>query len=524
MKPRRLHPVVALAAAAAIATGCGTTVSGADALQSQASGNDQLAAPTTGTTGDSSLTMSGTSPLAATPGQAGAPGVSAPVPTGSAAASGAASTGQPGAAPGQLTSSGPGVTANKIYVGLDYTTDADYFNQAAGVTDAATGDERAYAKAVVADINKHGGIAGRTLVPVWHEYDGTSTQSTEVQEQAACADYTQDHHVFAVMGVGLDNYNTCITKSGAVIIDDNLSILDEAAFARFPGLVELCCPSLDRLAAEQARALLDQHYFTPWDTTNGKSGTLPAKVGILTYDDSKFATPVDKILAPALRSAGYSVEVEHALFPKSSGDLASMSASIQSAELKFHSDGVTHVIIFEASGELSLFFMKDAQSQHYLPRYGVNSGNAMQLLIDGGEVAPSQLNGTLGFSYTAFNDIPESKNPDNGPYSNSTRKYCVRVMKANGITFPSANGEAVALLYCDELYYLKFAVEHAGPVINASTFVNAVDHSGTQFQAGFTLGTFLGPGRHDGASQAYYYGYSPGCKCMTYRGPRRTIP
>lgn len=444
---------------------------------------------------------------------------------GGALPSAGASSAGGGAAPAvPAAASGPGVSAGAIAVGISYTRDASALNEAAGVTNAATGDESAYARAVIDDINKHGGIAGRRLAPVWHVYDGTSTQTADEQDQSACADWTEDHHVFAVMGAGSSTLMNCVQKTGAVMVDDNLAVFDASTYQRYPGLVELCCPSLDRIAAEQATALTDQGYFSRWDPTSGRPGALPVKVGILTFDDPNFAQPVTNLLAPRLRRAGYAVEVAHVATPQSSKDLGTMSAGIQSAELKFNTDHVTHVIIFEASGELSLFFLKDAQSQHYFPRYGVNSGNAMQLLIDGGEADPSQLNGALGFSYTPFSDIPEARNPDNGPYSNATRRHCVSVMRSHGITFPSANGEAVALLYCDELYYLRYAVDHAGPVLNAATFIAAVNATGSAFTNAVSFGTFLGPRQHDGAAQIYYSGFDNGCRCMTYRGPRRSIP
>ena len=59
---------------------------------------------------------------------------------------------------------------------------------------------------------------------------------------------------FAAMGAASDAYQACIRKSGAVIIDANISILDDNAFRRNPAMFELCCPSMDRIAAMQTQS------------------------------------------------------------------------------------------------------------------------------------------------------------------------------------------------------------------------------------------------------------------------------
>ena len=93
-------------------------------------------------------------------------------------------------------SPGPGVSDTEIHVGfIVATTDANEQIGASGIT---TGDEGYQAKLVVEDINENGGIAGRTVVPVFHGFDATSDEPIDLQEQGACTDFTQDRPVFAV--------------------------------------------------------------------------------------------------------------------------------------------------------------------------------------------------------------------------------------------------------------------------------------------------------------------------------------
>jgi hypothetical protein len=450
--------------------------------------------------------------------------------TGSTAGSGTPSASAPSGVVQQIptlapdSAAGPGVSADSIKIGIPYVTSPDKLNQSAGVTNATSGPQRDYAQAVIDDINAHGGLGGKTLVPVWHAYDATSTAPADVQDQAACADFTQDNHVFAAIGSGSDTLLQCLSSAGTVMVDDNVSTYGASTFVKYPTFVELCCATLERLANEESTALTAQHFFDPWNTTTGKPGTGAAKVGVLSFDDPAFKDAVNKVLVPELQAAGHSTQTFFARTPQTAADLQNLTADIKAAVLKFKSSGVTHVIIFESSGELSYFFYTDALQQHFFPRYGVNSADATQLLIDGKKVTGAQLNGAVGYSWTPFSDIPAKANSDTGKYANDTRKRCVAVMKAKGIKFPSQNGEAIAVLYCDELYFLQYAVGHMGSTINASSWVQAVNGIGAGFVPGDTFGSYLDPTHHDAADSVYYYRYVSSCNCMQYTGEPVRVP
>ena len=64
-----------------------------------------------------------------------------------------------------------------------------------------------------------------------------------------------------------------LTAAGqGLMVSDNLATYNAATLAKHPTLVHLCCPTLDRIAAEQARALLAQDYFAKWNTATGNPG------------------------------------------------------------------------------------------------------------------------------------------------------------------------------------------------------------------------------------------------------------
>jgi hypothetical protein len=271
-------------------------------------------------------------------------------------------------------------------------------------------------------------------------------------------------------------------------------------------------------------ALADQKYFSGWDATLGQPSTAKAKVGIVTYDDEAYSDAVNNFLVPGLRRLGFDPLVERIGQIKTASDYSSQAAAVQNAELKFASNGVDHVIMFEANGGLSLFFMNQATSQHYHPRYGVNSSSATEYLLNAGDIQADQAKGAVGYGWIPGVDVTADRNPDNGPYSSPARRRCVKVFNENGIRFADGNAEAVALEYCSTLWLLQQALASKPAAINPSTFVQGVEALGSSYDAAGSLGESFAPGHHDGSSKVYYWRWFDDCSCLHYDGPRRTIP
>ncbi|HVI35514.1 MAG TPA: ABC transporter substrate-binding protein [Gaiellales bacterium] len=519
---RRSRRPIAVAALGLLAAGCGTTVSGSEAARTAglgAMGNSLSVPAQTGTATDGTAAPGGSVP--------GVTGPSGQTSNGSTTVGAGASGQQPAgqtSGVGGVAGSGPGVTPTKIYIGIVYSTNADAVNKATGANGISTGDTAADAKAVIDDINKHGGVAGRELSPIWYAFDSTSTQPVDAQWSAACAKFTQDNKIFAAFDMGTANYRRCLHSAGVVQISANLPDASDAEFAAYPNYIELGYPRIGRLAATMVSALADQGYFSGWDPTLGQPRSAKAKIGIVTYNDQAFGPAVDQILVPGLKRLGFTPEIAKVGQVSTASDYSSQAAAIQSAQLKFAADGVDHVIMFEGNGGLSLFFMNQAESQHYHPRYGVNSSSGTEVLINSGDVQKDQAVGAIGYGWIPSLDLTADRNPDNGPYSNAARRHCLAVMKGHGISYADSNAESVGLGYCSQLYLLKQALDTTPRLVTMTTFLNAVDHMGWNVPDGGSLGEFLAPGRHDGTSKYYYWKYFGDCQCLHYYGPRRTLP
>lgn len=492
--------------------GCGTTVPGAS---SASSGGGLAGASLTGPDGVAPKPPGGAS------GPAFGPLSGAGNGEGAGSANGAATNGS--AASAGSGPFGPGITRASISVGLAYAKNTQQEQAALGNT-VDLGDPYQFQQVMVNYLNKHGGIAGRKISPVWYSQDATTTQTTAQISQAVCADFTQDHHVFAALGFGAGagsrNLETCMQKAGAVVgLASNVAVATTADYDAFPANYEVGAIALDRLCANLIPTLVDANYFTAWDTTNAQPGTLPVKVGVLAPDLPPFHYAITHICLPLLARAGHPVsasDVYFYYFPDSTSGNGQAVADIQNAELKFRTDGVTHVLPIEVNGQV--FFGKDADSQHYYPRYGVNTADGTQA-ENGSFLTPKQLNGAVGLGYIPSFDLTAQMDPDNGPYSSPERRQCVAIMEAGGQTFGSTTAEGNALSYCDLFFQLKRVIEHipTGQPISQATFIASLDTIGQVPSAGIPAAFY---GRHhlDPMTEGWRWQYFANCTCMHYTG------
>jgi hypothetical protein len=506
------------------AAACGTTVPHASKRLSQGgqqvvaggSGNNQGAA-----TDANGNPIPGGSSVNGGGGGGGAGGSS----TGGRAGSVSAAGSTTGGGSSSSSSSGggsapPGVTATTINLGLLYSVNGGAANAAVGAGGISQGDEKANDQILIDDINAHGGVLGRKLVPVYHAIDATSADTIDSQLQAACDDLTQDHKVFAVFTGGTESFKQCLQSRGVAALEDDLTGSDTATFQRYPYYLEIGSMNLDRIAAAEVPALQAQGYFAPWDSVNGTTAaTGKAKTGIVTYDSPSFAHAVDKVLVPALANLGYApdqADIVRVQELHRESDAGAISAQVSSAVLKLHSDGVEHVFVFEANGLLTLFFMSAAESQHYFPRYGSNTQNGNQALLDAGDVQKQQLVGSMGIGWLPSLDITPSENTDDGPYSNDARRRCLALMKAHGQTYSDTNAEAVALGTCNQFSFFHDAVTAGGPTISRDTLIAGAYKLGSSWQHNVVFATFFGPGHHDGVAAFRYWAFQDQCGCMRY--------
>lgn len=522
------RPLAAVLLAAAVSA-CGSTVVTSTTLSAPGAGGvpDGL----------------GTGPTAGSSGAAGPTGGAAPVGrevAGAVQAPGGVAVGGPAAAPGAApvlpaggqpatdAADAPGVTATTIKVGVYYGVNGRAAAAAFGATGAGAGggDGRKIWTVALQLVNESGGVLGRRLVPVFHEVDSTSTETSASREQAMCAAWTQDSKVFWASAGPLRTLTPCLAKAGVSQSASTPTDAGTAFYRQYSSFIEAGTLQMDRVAASLPALLQRQGWFGAWDTTRGAAGgTAPVKVGIVSFDDPYTKHAVNDVLVPALRrvvpTAPVVVQVQT---PQSTSDNGSAIAAMQNATLRFRREGVTHVLPFETQGAgIGVFVAQGADQQRYYPRYGVTSGNAVQLYADQALWPASQLRGTLGIGWAPLLDLTNADNPDDGPFSNAARRSCLDRMRKEGVDVTSAIIKRQALEYCTNLRFLKAALESGGAVTR-DAFRLGAERLGTSFESALTFATRYGPDRHDGVSRVRALAYLPECRCMRYKGGLLDIP
>jgi hypothetical protein len=450
------------------------------------------------------------------------------LPTGGALTPGAASQPSsqlPGASATSGTSQGAvrlgrGVTARSVKIGVAYQANLDAANKALGGDKVTSGDQVAEVTLLARDINVHGGVGGRRLEVVTYAYDAQSTQPYAVQDQAACAHFTQDVAVFAVIGAGRTAaFEQCMEKVGTAVLGADIVRFDSADLRRYAHYFDVQQLDLDRLVSAFADELTEHGWATGWDPALARPASTKAKVGIVAFDAPRYVQAVRTGLTPRLRARGLVVEDADLVLvgePSSQADLGGPAAQVQNAVLRFVQHHVTHVVLLDSHGGLTQVFLNAADGQRYHPRYGMESGSGTQALLDGGIIRASQLAGARGLGWIPTLDLPSAANPDNGRWSSDDRRRCISLMKAGGQAFTSTNAESIALLYCDQLRLLDRALDAVPATPTLSAFTTAVEALGSGAPKASLGAASYALGKHVGVARGIEWAFDGTCACMTY--------
>lgn len=483
-------------------TGCGTTVPMTGTVAGQSAPPGLQLDESQGQTG-----------LPAAPGKTSGNQGSAVTPVGQPTRPSSTGSAGVGAVPDTLRSRRgsllPGVTATTISVGISFL-DTAAVNAAIGATGASgskAGDIRAEHRAVAKWINDHGGVAGRRLRLVEHEVNINDDVSTA--SQATCQAWTVDDKVAAGLGVtagaGAGPLVACLAQHHTLAIGTLYDVGARSEFQRYQPYY-YAPASLEMVTAGRVYVdgLASQGYFSRG-----------AKVGILVYDAPEFHEAMRDGVLPALRRQGItSPDTVWIKPPSALSDQGSLVAAIQSATLKMAADGVTHMLFLDGNASISYFFMKQAQSQRYTPRYGLSTLSYPSFLQ--GNFGADQLHGALTVGWMPTEDVDMPHLP-----RSSARSLCEQIMKAAGLAATAETDLTVQLSICSEFFLLKAGLESATELTapGAAQGVASLGRTATTAAAGILDG--YSSGKPWGAAQYRLGAYGESCSCFTYRGAPR---
>jgi hypothetical protein len=447
-------------------------------------------------TGPETLSTTDGAPAVLTP-AAGSPSTATAAPVGGRSGSGVAP-------PSGID--GPGVTPSTITFGVTYTLDAGQANAAIGAAGTDPGDVRDYYNALVDEVNRSGGIAGRRLVSAYYETQSTSAESADSQRQAACEYFSHDVKAFVFFEAVSEVARGCAEKRRMVSLSGGGNAIHQT-FRRHPHYLEPSGVALETYEGATVSGLARTDYY----------GKAPV-IGIVTWDDPSFRTAVSRGMLPELVKLGLKPRiVEYVYVPQSYADAGTTSASVGSAVLKFREAGVTHAFVIDGPAGaalgtvLTLAWIRAAGSQAYYPRYGFNDLNSPQAGLDAHLWEPNDVRGAR---YVTANNATDAT--DVGVAKNQSRIACLAVMRRHGMIPGNMNAQGFMLRACDNVFFLRAVLGTTRITVNRDRFVALAEALGKTYRSPTSYRTVLSPSRHYGVAGYRRMAMDDSCGCFRY--------
>lgn len=348
---------------------------------------------------------------------------------------------------------GRGFSQDEIRIGLATIKDQDAAFESIGVQ-SSIGDQEGIQRAVIDDVNRRGGIAGRKVVPVFHDIKSADVIRDRNQAtEAACRYWTEDHQVFAVVnGVTLSDraMAACLAKHQTPLIFVGQGVLrPRSIFSEFdPYLYAPFWPTMESLVRAEVERGVALQYFRNWDAAQGKSGVAPVKIGVLTMCCNLiYGRDFGNNMRHELRRVNHDVAATFEM----SENADHIPTDANAAVLRFREAGVTHVITSNALA--LLFFGLAAEQQRYRPRYLMTSNDTPEFMQ--ANLPPGQLNGAVGIGFIPTLDVDNAHDPgDPSP----ARARCRDIMRRSGQDISSRLAADRAFVACDGFDFLVAAL------------------------------------------------------------------
>jgi hypothetical protein len=404
---------------------------------------------------------------------------------------------------GTATSEAPATTA-PLVVGTYYLNGGNAALSGLGFGGLVIPDNKPVFDAFTRYINAHGGVGGRKIVPVYYEY--RSGGNPQAQDAAACATFTEDHHVSVVFGginSGAGLLLPCLAKHGVPLIGSGGGG-DASYFERYREYDY----EPDQMNFTTALRVLVE------DMKRRNYLTNVHKVGVVQYPGDIYTNAVDDGLAPALRAVGLKIDARATT--GSTTDNGAIASAASSAELRFAAERIDLVVFMTPGGAAETYFMTAASTQHYKPRYGIWSADSPFVLQT--VASKGQLQNTIGIGYEPGLDVGSAQDPT---AQSKPGKSCLALGRKLHLS-ESGLGNGLVRAACDDwLPVLQVAKRDPHALDSAGNLANALDALGSSYDAASTFAMRFTPERHDEAHgyRDMYFNY--GCACFKYVGPTR---
>lgn len=366
----------------------------------------------------------------------------------------------------RVSTSTRGIVGKKINVVFPVVALSSLAGKEGFAQDIEFGEQSQAIHVFVNDINKNGGIHGRTINPIIVSFDPTD----EAEMRALCKDWTQGSPpAFAVID-GLGTWEgpnqLCITQEGHTPMIGQWTTVTS--------WTNQAAPYLWWTGVDQSQLL---QALVNWGLS---SGSLAAKkVGVVVGDDASDQAAYNQALLPDLQRAGITNLVKETI----AADPTETSQTDTEAPLvvqRLRSAGVQSVIPIIP---FNVFYpLLQAQTQQgYFPRlllsdYGSSIQSALGLIPVPYEKA---LDGQDGVTTLTLGGVDDNRPESQGGYDPGVRscyeswiKVYPKPLKGQPNNFIEEQGPIAA--WCGAIRLFAAAAEKAGPDLNRRAFVKAM--------------------------------------------------
>lgn len=382
----------------------------------------------------------------------------------------------------------PGITASSVKVGFTIV-DLGSLSKSLGFKQADYGGvpgQTAAINAVVAYINKNGGMGGRQVTADVKTYLGAT--DSPAQSQAQCNAYTQDDKVFGIVMTGQlqTNAQPCYDAARTIVLDETLVAHDQKQFEQnSPYLWSPTHPEYGAFVKAQLGAMNSANYFA------GNTGVL-----LMPSDDEVSRRVTDTIVKPYLASIGITKVQASYIDSSTTGSLGATS----SAALIAGRNGKLNRVVVVGGARIAPVALADQNANNYASVWGVSTFDNPTFLQQNPATIVTQLReGMVGLGYAPDQDIVGN---DGGPAfpdpANQYQKRCYDIITQAGATPPGdlRSNWTAALQFCDGAMFMKAVLDKVPGTasVTGAQFVDAAGKIGGAYGSSMTFGSSWGPG------------------------------
>lgn len=484
--------VLALAAL----TACGSTVQLNGLASQPAASSDGLGVTDLSTTPDSSGTTAGATD--APTGSAGSPDV---LPTDGASTGTTPDTSA--TTPGSTPTTSTVVRETKpISIGILAAKSVGPALAAIGGGNGPDVDGGDAIKYLVNTLNSQGGLNGRRIDPVYSVIDPMSGDY-ETQAQGACANFTQDHKVAAVLSFVANYYSPtyapCIEKAGIPNMTTAIGGVDEQELSKFKTLFSVLAPTINRRFTALINGLTADGFLTKKN-----------KIGVIVEDCPQNNRAYAATVAPKLNATGIPYVKRVINCANGFADAAAIIGAFGNSVLPFKAAGVDRVMFVSGFEQLGAgTFEKQAKSQSYSPSYALTSTSSVG--VNDMNMPAGSLPRVEAVGWSSIRDVNTLQN------DSSAQQRCRTLWKGYPKANERVNRKDVEMI-CEGFFSLEAGLKKSNGVSVASTLLAAFGSLGTSYVSPTLLQgkTLVSSSHRDYVTLFAITKYNTGCACFKY--------